>query len=336
MYGEYLHNMQFDIMPENGIKGRGLAVYEKRILEYQTALAIEAENDYKRMELISNQCEEMYSAWKGKVAEKIPEIPEKPIWSEFEKIDEFCKMVSGNEYLPIGYDSDSTKIYGIPLREIYSFLIMGDKKTGKTNLMKICIQSAIKKKSKLYIIDSPAKDLNAYSNLENITYITQDQEIQQCIVNLKSIFLERNKKKIQLLQEGFDEDAVFEQMCNETPYFVFISELSWFASVIYKFQEESAFAENIAEKGFLHNIYFISELSLENVDASAGYAICSLFASYKTGIHLGGQVSRNQIFSFEYLSYKEQEDSEKLGIGQLPGDRNKEGTRKVVIPDARK
>lgn len=337
VYGDYLHSMQFDIMPENGIKGRGLAMYEKRILEYQTALSMEAENDYNRMDLIRKQCEIMHSVWKGKVAEKVPEIPEKPVWGEFEQIEEFNAMVNSSEYLPIGYDADSAEIYSIPLRELYCFLIMGSKKTGKTNLMRICIQSAMKKTAKLYIIDSPKKSLSVYSNIENIAYITQEQDIFKCLLDLKPIFVERNVKKNKLLQESIDEDAIFEQMCAEIPYFIFISELNWFASVVYGLESgTSAFVENIIEKGFLHNIYFISELSLEKMDDATGYMMCQLFASYKMGIHLGGKVSENRFFSFEYLSYKEQEYSQKVGIGQLPGDRNKEGTKKVVIPDAKK
>ena len=70
-------------MPEAGIKGRGITVVEDRILEYQVALALEAENDYQRMERIEDVCEDMLEAWDGECARKIPEIPEKPVWSQF-------------------------------------------------------------------------------------------------------------------------------------------------------------------------------------------------------------------------------------------------------------
>lgn len=335
VYGDYLHNMQFDIMPESN-KGRGLALYDKRILEYQTALAVEAENDYKRMEIIDKYCEQMQAAWHGKTAESIPEIPEKPVWSTFEQMEGFDEAISGNEYLPIGYDADSAKLYSIPLRNTYCYLIMGGQKTGKTNLMHVCIQSAMKKEAKLFILDSDTKSLEKYKGKNNITYITENG-ILKFLLDLKPAFVERNKKKKSMQEQGEDEDTIFNEMASEVPYFIFISDLSWFVSVVYGLESgTSDFMETIIGKGALHNIYFISELSLEKVDIAIGYSVCTLFANYKTGIHLGGRVTENQQMHFEYLSYKEQEDSERPGIGQLPGSRNIKGTRKVVIPDARK
>lgn len=337
VYGDYLHSMQFDIMPESGIKGRGLAIYDKRILEYQTALALKAENDYQRMELLKQQCQIMSKVWKGKKARKIPEIPEKPIWSELEEMEEFCKAATGDEYLPIGYDADSAGIYSISLKETYCYLIMGGKKTGKTNLMKICIQSAEKKAAKVIIIDSPIKSFHAYKDREKITYLTEGADIYQFLLDLKPVFVERNQKKNEMLQKGAEEDTIFEQMSQELPYFIFISDLSWFVSLISELEVgTTAFIENIWERGYLHHIYFIGELSLEKIEVASGYRAYELFAEYRMGVHLGGRVSENPVFYFEYLSYKEQEDSEKVGIGQLPGDRNKEGTKKIVIPDARR
>lgn len=58
-YADLLHSNQIDVLPENGIKGRGLAFYGNEILEYQTALAIAAENDYQRMEKINKICMDM-------------------------------------------------------------------------------------------------------------------------------------------------------------------------------------------------------------------------------------------------------------------------------------
>jgi len=41
-YAEYLHDMRIEVMPESGVKGRGLAHYGERILEFQTAVAFKA------------------------------------------------------------------------------------------------------------------------------------------------------------------------------------------------------------------------------------------------------------------------------------------------------
>ena len=96
------------------------------------------------------------------------------------------------------------------------------------------------------------------------------------------------------------------------------------------------FLENIIAKGRLHHIYFISELSLEKRSMITGYQIYELFAGYKTGIHFGGKTGDNPILNFEYIPYAEQSKIEKAGIGLLPDVTDEKGTRKVVVPLARR
>lgn len=336
-YGDLLHNMQFDVMPENGIKGRGLACYGKRILEYQTALALEAENDYQRMERIKQVCEAMKEAWTKKPARRIPEIPEKPVWSLFEELDDFEKMINTPDYLPVGYDAANAEVYGIPLRYTYCYLIWGMKRTGKTNMLKVCVQSALKKDSRICIIDSPEKVLKAYEKEEKVTYVYDEQTVFDFFKELLPIFKERNQLKQQLLAEDLEEDEIFDRMKEEVPYFIFISDLSWFVPFIYNAElDMRGFLENILAKGQLHNIYFISELSLEKRDLVTGYAIYETFAGYRTGIHFGGRTGENQALSFDYLSFTEQNKGEKTGVGQIPDASDEKDTRKVVVPLARR
>ena len=142
-YGDLLHTNQIDVIPEEGMKGRGLVMYHKNALEFQAVLSLKAENDYQRQERIEEICIEMKEHWTGKIAKKIPEIPEKPVWSEFIQLEEFEKLRESKEYLPVAYDSDDASVWGIPLRETYCYLICGLKRSGKTNFMKVCIQSAL-------------------------------------------------------------------------------------------------------------------------------------------------------------------------------------------------
>ena len=60
MYGEALDTMQVPVFPEKGIPGRGIAYYGKKILLFQTALAVKADNDYKRQEKIMHLLEKRY------------------------------------------------------------------------------------------------------------------------------------------------------------------------------------------------------------------------------------------------------------------------------------
>ena len=337
-YGDLLHNMQIEVLPETGIRGRGLAYLGKKILEYQTALALPAENDYQRMEKIENECLTMSRAWTGKRARPIPEIPEKPVWSLFAELEDYEKMSRSADYLPIGYDQSNANVYGIPLRHTYCYMIWGGRRTGKSNLMKVCIQAALDKKSRVILLDSPEGVYKSYKDEEAIIYANDEQSVFKAFADLLPEFQRRNKMKREWLGMDMDEDEIFEAMSKEQPYFIFLAGMDWFTDMIYTAElDMKAFLENILEKGALHNIYFFSELALERRDMAAGYPIYDFFTSYHTGIHLGGKVSENPMLTFDYIPFMDQTKPAKAGIGQLPDSMDgQEDTRTVVIPLARR
>ncbi len=336
-YADLLHSNQIDVLPESGIKGRGLAFYGKQILEYQTALAVSAENDYQRMEVIREVCMDMQKTWEGKTTRRIPEIPQKPVWSAFRETEEFEKASMDVHLLPVAYDASNAEVYGIKLRYTYCYTIYGSARSGKTNLLRISIQSALEKSSVVCVIDSPANDLKNYSSDEKVAYASDEDSVFELLKGMMPVFKTRNQKKNQMLEAGCDDDEIFASISRETPYFIFISDLVWFVDFIYNAKlDMRSFLENIIAKGSLHNIYFIGAVPLENRSDAAGYLIYETFVGYKTGIHLGGKVSENPILNFDYMSYAEKEKAEKTGTGSIPETEAEEAARSVVIPLARR
>ena len=116
-YGDIMRTISFDVIPESNIKGRGLAYYGNRILEYQTALSCEAEDDYQRIKKIDALCEDMREHWTKKKARPIPEIPEKPIWSEFSELEEYEKALQDVRNLPVAYNAENASVYSIDLSQ---------------------------------------------------------------------------------------------------------------------------------------------------------------------------------------------------------------------------
>ena len=55
---------------------------DERILEFQTALSVDAADDYNRSSELKKWAERLKSEWKGKPARSIPCIPENPMYSE--------------------------------------------------------------------------------------------------------------------------------------------------------------------------------------------------------------------------------------------------------------
>lgn len=337
-YRDLLHNAQIEMLPETGVKGRGLANYGKRVLEFQTALSMEADNDYTRMECVKEICRKMKESWKGSCARKIPEIPEKPVWSEYIKLEDYQNTIEDRTHIQAGYNADTAELFSISLKETYCYTVYGSPHSGKTNFMRICLQSVMDKDSEICIIDDPSHDFGKYSDSGRIRYVTDEQGIFDYFQELTPTFVERNKKKHMLEAKGLEGEEIFDVMAEEEkPYFIFISDLTWFVPLIYNAElDMRGFLETIIEKGQHHNIFFIASVPIEKRHMATGYQVYELFTGYKTGIHFGGKVSDNQVLNFDYLSFIEQGKAEKPGIGTLPSSEDEKAAKRVVVPLARK
>lgn len=336
-YADALHTMKFSILPEANVKGRGLVSYGNQILEFQTALALRARDDYQRMERIASECNILNEAWTGKKARKIPEIPKKPIWSEFQKLDETRDMVRSSRYLPTAYKESNASVFGIDLLKTYCYLITGTERTGKKNYMKVMIQASLLKQAKICVMDGTGQDFESYSIDSAIDYVRNEEEIFKFFEQLSPVFQNRNQVKNQMIGEDNDEEEIFEIQSREKPVFIFINDLIWFLDTVYhsKYQM-SGFLETIWKKGSLHHIYFIGILETEKYSFAAGYQAFHYFTGYHTGIHFGGKVSTHPYFSWEELSFSEREKAEKPGIGMPAVQISEEWEGKVVVPLARR
>lgn len=337
-YGDLLHTMQINTLPEQGVKGRGLAYYGTRILEYQTALAVNAENDYERIASISEVCRSMAAGWSGKRARPIPVIPEKPEWGVFSALDDYKDMSLRSDMLPVGYDLSNASVYSIPLRDVFCYGIYGDMQTGKTNTLKACIMSAIDKDADIYVIDSSENPLAMFDGHEAITYLRDDKEIYECFKSLVPEFQKRRDRKAQLFREGKEAAEVFEIMSGEfRPVFIFISELDQFTHMIYGSEYNmKGFMENVTAKGQGNHIYFFGDLSLKNKAIASGYPVFDNFIGYRKGLHMGGKTINDSILNLDYINYTEANKADKAGVATLPDVYGENDTSKVVIPLVKK
>ena len=339
-YIDRLHVSHLEKLPESGIRGRGLAVYEDQVLEYQTALCAEAENDYERMKYIGARCAQMKGDWKGKTARKTPEIPKTPVWTKFHELEDYKELLAKKGMLPVAYDAESALLYGINLRHIYCYMAYGTGRSGKTNFLKVCIQAAKEKNGQVCIID-PAPDigtgeLEGYKDDGINSYASDEETVFRFFQELTPVFVERNKKKLELDRRGHTEDEIWDIMGNEQPYFIFIAHMERFIDLIHKPKYEmKGFLNTILTKGRFHNIYFFSEISMEEHKKLKGDTVYDIFTSYKKGIHFGGDMEKNTVLDFNYISYMERSKKEKPGIGWMP-KADDEDTTKIVVPMARR
>ena len=62
-------------------------------------------------------------------------------------------MLEDDRHLPIGYDFENADAYGVDLSRTFCYLISGKSGSGKTNLLKILLRTACRKKGTLALID---------------------------------------------------------------------------------------------------------------------------------------------------------------------------------------
>lgn len=337
-YADVLRVMKVNIEPEENVKGRGLVRLGESILEYQTALALRADDDFQRAEKIAHVAAEMKTAWKGKKARQIPEIPEDFRWEDFEAAEEVQPLLADISQLPIGYNMKNVAPYSIDLCTNYCYLALGKARSGKTNFLKVLIRSAAKKKAQMVIIDYRS-ELQKLAEEINATYIQEDKQLH-AFLNGNSDFIlsfkKRNARKRELMSLGYGDEEIFDAMQNECEsIMIFIADLPDFMNHIYRPETGvgamNPTVENLLDKGALHNIFWFGAAGTEDLSQIMGVKAFTLFARDKKGILLGGNAAGQRIFNFDYVPYNLQSKTEKPGVAMIPFS-EEETVRKVKLP----
>ena len=342
-YMEVIRRTHLQIIPETNVKGRGLALVDDRPLEFQTALCMEAEDDFSRGQKIAAECKQMQEAWKGEPPRQIPEIPENPTLGILEADYRYRQALSERTLLPFGYFAQDASIASVNLLHNYCFMITGKARTGKTNLLRLLLHATVKREADCVIIE---KKTSEYTDFEkqaaayNVRYVSDGKEMFTYFSELLPEFARRNKIKRSLIESGMDEMDVALKMMEEKPIFIFIADMNDFMMMVYKHGKDvgdvSGFLENIMEKGSMHNIFFFACLRTEDDMGLRGYRAYNYYCSYKKGVHLGGNLQGQKIFNFQNIPFNQLGKVLKKGFGYMSSDEEEGIGIDVVIPLVKK
>ena len=339
-YAEILRTTRTEVLPEADVKGRGLAWVNGTILEFQTALALKAEDAYERSEKLEQKCIEMSTHWSGEKAKEIPVIPENPTLKQLTERADYLKQLELKRYLPFAYLSQDASVYSVDLWNTYCYMIQGRNRSGKKNTLKLLMYAAAKKKdTRICLIDLTGQELRPCAEQLNAEYVADEKQMFEFFKSTIPVFKERNLKKRELLADGMDEEALSEKMNGNTQIYIFIADMVSFVQTAYKKLENvgsmNAYLENITEKGSCHGFYFFGILNPEQISAVAGYRLYMNMISYKTGIHQGGNIAAQRLFQFQNISFQEQSKTTKPGIGLVPLLEEPGTAESVVLPLAK-
>jgi len=337
-YMDALHITHLDLLPESNIRGRGLASVNDRVLEFQTALPVEAPDDFNRGEKLKEIAEKMASVWHGAKARKIPEIPEEPTLELIEQDDRYMDKIADRNMLPFAYIREDASICSFDLRHNYCSVILGRKRTGKTNVLKLLIHAAMLKKGEIIVVEKPEGygELKAICDEAGGRYVDSTKALYQYLSELLPEFSRRNKMKRAMLQKGMDELSIAEEMMKEKQIFIFIADIKAFMEMVYHHEMDignmSGFFENITEKGSLHNIYMFAAENQDDHSILMSYKAYNNFINARKGVYTGGSLSTQKIFNFQNIPYTELSRNLKKGTGYISDDYEEGSGIQIVIP----
>ena len=178
--------------------GRGLCVIDKRIMEFQTALCVEGDKEYIRVENIKKAIETSNQKYLYKHAIPIPVVPDV---IRFEIIKEQKELYKISYKIPIGIQYSTVQYSMLDLTTVGLLGILGKEKSGKTNFIKHML-AAIQTNlfgslTEAYIIDSPERPLQRCSEYGYVERYTVDiTELSDVMNTIEQKLLERQDKVI--------------------------------------------------------------------------------------------------------------------------------------------
>ena len=336
-YMDVMRNTRIEVMPEQGVKGRGIAYVDGRLLEFQTALAVKSDDDYKRNALIDRVCRDMDARYTGRRPRVIPFIPSDPVLDDLCSLEEYKEKIKDRDLLPFAYNQSDASVYSIDLKRVYCYMVNGKRRTGKTNVLKLLMHSIKDKNENAVVIETKDNNLSSLSREYGFKYLKEDIEIFEYFSSITNDFIERNKFKRELISNGMSDDEIYEKMKSFAPIYIFIDDFVDFINHIYRpsdgITNMSGFFENVFEKGYMHNICFFASIDTDESSFAAGLKCFDLFTQYKTGVHLGGYFSSQRIFNFQNIGFNQMSKGMKRGEGTVPSPDDDTFALNIVVPN---
>ena len=330
-YEEILRVPLTGILPEKNIHGRGIAVWENRTLEFQTALCARADDDYMRTELVRQRCLERKAQCGGIRAKRVPEIPEHPAWADLIRGDEAAAAPDKKAVLPVGYDLSDAHVYGLDLEQCTPILLTGAAGSGRENGLNVLLASACARQYEIYWLEGePSEEIPAAvkAGKELAAGYTEKDGSSHRIADAAKAAEEhadgdaeetgRFHRIPETHWRSFFEETLramaAERKKAETgpaePIVIFIPDLAWLLdSLCYEEKRLGSLLESFFAEGKRLRIYFIAAMDPDAKGMVNGFSAYQAFVHGQEGLHFGGNVLRNPIFDFSGMSYEEKRES---------------------------
>lgn len=195
---------------------------------------------------------------------------------------------------------------------------------------------AAKKQARCHIIEYNSSELKKYALEYGAEYLSDEKQAGAFFERLIPEFKERNQVKRGMLEAGSSDSEIYAAMAQFVPIFILIADLNRFLTEAYVKKEDvleiKGFLENITKRGSLHHVYFIGCINTDETEDVSILPAYRSMASYRTGMHLGGNLGAQQLYDFQNIHYQDLSKSEKKGVGQTPMAEDETLAQRVIIP----
>ena len=326
-----------DVLPEQGVHGRGLIWNNENVIEFQTALAAESQDGPERNDIIRDKVRAMKEKWLGPSARKIPSIPEKPVREEFVKMPRYEEIRSGNRYLAVGYNYEDADVYAFDLAKNYMFLVTGSRATGKSVFMKNLILNCLDRGEECVVVE---KGGNVYSRIcdeNSLRRAGTAEEIAELMRYIYDVMHKRIPLKKEIIKSYLPEEEMFEKSCVNRRLNLFIADLNKFLRELYDDQSPAydmrISFEVIAEMGALYNIFLFAEVRDADQAELKMLPVMTDVREQCLGVRFGGKFDdRLDLVRFANIGYREKAIGLNPGYGVIASESSNTKIEKFVVP----
>ncbi|GCF10019.1 type VII secretion protein EccCa [Dictyobacter arantiisoli] len=209
--------------------GRGL-LPEK--LQFQTALPIVGDHasddvsSFALQKILETLIQRVHTTWKGPGAPKIRVLPQEVRWADMP-----VAVTAQSQGIPLGLEETNINpVFVDMVHDDAHFLILGDKESGKTTLLRTWITGIQRyytpEQAQIIIIDYRKSLLSIASGNHVLAYVSTLDKIKECVQMLNQEF-ERRLAKI----SSYPEEAVTsDRTWNGTHYYLFVDDYEMVAT----------------------------------------------------------------------------------------------------------
>ena len=182
---------------------------DKRILEFQTALCVDGDKEYIRVENIRKKIEKCNKQYNNEQATHIPVVPEIIKFSELKN----STLYRENYKIPIGISYNTVQYQMLDISKVGLLATFGREKKGKTNFVKHIFcgihNNIFGTLTEAYIINDAERslaNLAEYGFVER--YTTDISELEIIIDKLEKVLLDRQEKMTEDMNYSIEEQPL--------------------------------------------------------------------------------------------------------------------------------